>query len=562
MLRRTWSRARPLGYAAPVRCFPLSAAVCLGFVAYGTAQADDAVLHEYVPHLDPEEVTRALRANLVGTAGNDEAGPAKGDATGPKAASAPAPDNRVPHSENFRPDRQTSLEAGLDYYEAFNPAIAPFKRMLALDATRLDVDGKTPVLGVYDARRTTVSIEAPDAAPPDARPRDRFKGEVDLDFRDERSQRLPSVSPESRILGMATTPHIAVRVERDGADNYFLRAEGELPEGPVHVSFLTDAPRAYFAALVPRIPLRSLTAEVPPLAPSIARRALRFAAQLGITPQSDLRNAIETLTKHFRAFVESSTPPQNTGDLYLDLVRSSKGLCRHRAYGFVVTAHALGIPARFVQNEAHSWVEVRLEGAGFLRIDLGGAAHGLTAHNLRDQPSYIPAQPDTLPRPESYRQSYAQAAARNPAQKTVDAAGLTGRWLPQNTSAPQRTVNPPSAAADRSMSQETDSAANPGAKTPLRVILDDRRMSSLRGGKLVLTGRMLDDAERGVADLRVEVWITRDKQRERMLLGVSVSDGDGYFRAAFGVPPDLAVGDYRLVVVSGGDARHLPVIAQ
>jgi hypothetical protein len=47
-----------------------------------------------------------------------------------------------------------------------------------------------------------------------------------------------------------------------------------------------------------------------------------------------------------------------------------------------------------------------------------------------------------------------------------------------------------------------------------------------------------------------------------MLLGVSVSDGDGYFRAAFGVPPDLAVGDYRLVVVSECDARHLPVIAQ
>jgi hypothetical protein len=523
------------------------------------------VLHEYVPHLDAEEVTAALHANLVGAPTGAEpaaaAAAAKQEATGPKAGATAAPDNRVPHSENFRSDRQTSLDAGLDYYEAFNPAIAPFKRVLALDATRLDVDGKTPVLGVYDARRTSVSVEAPDAPPPDARPRDRFQGEVDLDFHDDRSQRLPSVSPESRILGMATTPHVAVRVERDGADNFFLRAEGELPEGPVHVSFLTDAPRAYFGALVPRVPLRALTSEVPPLAPSIARRALHFAAQLGITRQSDLRSAIEALTKHFRAFVESSTPPQNTGDLYLDLVRGSKGLCRHRAYGFVVTAHALGIPARFVQNEAHSWVEVKLEGSGFLRIDLGGAAHGLTAHNLHDQPSYVPAQPDTLPRPEAYRQSYAQAAAHRPAQTSVDAAGLTGRWLPQNTNAPQRAANPQAAAADGRVAQETDSA-DPGAKTPLRVILDDGRMSSLRGGKLVLTGRMLDDAERGVADLRVEVWITRDRQRERMLLGVSVSDADGYFRAAFGVPPDLAVGDYRLVVVSEGDARHLPVIAQ
>jgi hypothetical protein len=292
------------------------------------------------------------------------------------------------------------------------------------------------------------------------------------------------------------------------------------------------------------------------LAPSIQRRALRFAAQLGITPRSDLRTAIETLTRYFRAFVESSTPPENSGDLYLDLVRGSKGLCRHRAYGFVVTAHALGIAARFVQNEAHSWVEVKVPDTGFLRIDLGGASHGLTAHNLSDQPSYVPAQPDTLPRPANYRQSYAQAEAKMPARPPIDAAaaGLAGRWLSE-PNALQST--PPLTAAG---SQEAAPSAQ--SKTPMRVVLDEQRISALRGGKLMLTGRFLDEAENGVAELRIEVWIARDKPRERMLLGISVSDVDGYFRAAFGVPPDLAVGDYHLVVASEGDAKHLPVIAQ
>jgi hypothetical protein len=542
-----------------VRSFPLFTTACLALLPCGPARADDAVLHEYVPHLDPEEVTAALRArsSAAGAASSDEGAQADSDAPG---AAPPAPENRAPRSENFRPDRLTSLEAGLDYYEAFNPAIAPFKRTLALDATRLDIDGKTPVLGILDARRRPVPIEKPEEAAPDPRPRDRFHGEVSLDFHADRSQRLPSVSPESRILGVTSAPPISLRIERDGADNFYVRAEGPLPEGPVQLSFLTDAPRAYFGAQIPRIPLRALANDMPALAPSIARRALHFAAQLGITPQSDLRSAIETLTRHFRAFVESATPPQNTGDLYLDLVRGGKGLCRHRAYGFVVTAHALGIPARFVQNEAHSWVEVQLEGVGFLRIDLGGAAHGLTAHNLHDQPSYVPAQPDTLPRPESYRQSYAQAEARRPAQAPPDAASLTGRWLPANDSAPRRAPDAQAGAAR--LSQNEERADEPPAKTPLRVQLDDRRISSLRGGTLVLTGRMLDDADRGVAELRVEVWITHEKRHERMLLGVSVSDADGYFRAAFGVPPDLAVGDYRLVVASDGDARHLPVIAQ
>ncbi|HEY2735904.1 MAG TPA: hypothetical protein VGI70_18030, partial [Polyangiales bacterium] len=285
--------------------------------------ADDAVLHEYVPNLEADEVAAALRGEGDGAEHADDR------AAEPNGANAndssPAPNSRVPHSENFRPDRLTSLEDGLDYYEAFNPSIAPFKRMMALDITRLDVDGKTPVLGVRDARHRAVPIETPDAPPPDPRPRDRFEGELDLDFHDDAVQRLPSVSPESRILSLTTKPPIAARVERDGADNFYLRAEGSLPEGPVHVSFLTDAPRAYFGTIIPRVPLRSLADNDVSLAPSIQRRALHFATQLGITQRSDLRTAIETLTRYFRAFVESATPPENSGDLYLDLVRSSKG---------------------------------------------------------------------------------------------------------------------------------------------------------------------------------------------------------------------------------------------
>jgi hypothetical protein len=503
------------------------------------ARAQDVVLHEYVPAIDPDEVTQALAKG--GTSGT--ATEANTEASGPaSASSAAAP------AENFRPDRLTSLEGGLDYFEAFTPAIAPFKRMMALDAVRLDVDGTTPVLGVRDTHHRVVPIENANHVPPDTRPRDRFVGELDLDFAGEATVRLPSVSPESRILELRTSPAIAVKVERDGADNFFLRATGKIPEQPVHVRFLSDAPRAYFGSVVPRVPLREL-ANRPKLEASIARRALRFANQLELSPRTDLRTALETLTRYFRDFAESSNPPDNTGDLYLDLARGRKGVCRHRAYGFVVTAQALGMNARFVQNEAHSWVEVQLPDSGFLRIDLGGASHGLTAHNAQDRPNYLPAQPDTLPRPASYRQSYAQAApaAPPPTAAKTEPEAYEGRWLRDEATTSANGF-------DRSRVETT-------SKRPIRVLLDDRKMSALRGGQLVLTGRIIEMPEHGVADLRVEVWIARSEPSERMLLAVQVTDTSGYFRAAFGVPADLAVGDYHLIVLSQGDDEHLPVSA-
>ncbi len=567
----------------PQRFFGFARAFVCAFVAFGSlgprlARADEPLLHEYVPDLRPNEVALAL-------------GVGDGTATGTSAASSvtyqgevlsspentPAEDapsfsatpgdgrgNEVPgqRSPSFRPDRLTELEGGLDYYEAFNPSIAPFKRVTSLDAVLLDADGKTPVLGVSDARRRQLQIETDSAAAPDARPRDRFWGDVTLDFSAGRSVPLPSVSPESRILSASTTPAVTLRFERDAADNYVAHLVGPLPESPVRVVFLTDAPRNYFASEVPAVPLASLNAAraAQNLEPSIARRALAFARTLGLGPESELRSAVATLTRYFREFEESSVPPVDTGDTYLDLVRGKKGVCRHRAYGFVVTAQALGIPARFIQNEAHSFVEVKLPQVGFLRIDLGGAAHGLTAHGAADRPQYLPAQPDSLPRPDTYRKSYSTlehgVTGLRPTQ-----ASVTGRWVTPNDDDGQDQTTPVFMAGSRPPG--AGNAAGPrDARKPLKLALKDRRDSVLRGQKLSVGGRVTDDAGQGVAALRIEVSLSSTARKERMLLGVTVTDDTGYFRASVGVPPDLAVGDYRLVVLTPGSAQYLPVVAQ
>src|SRR4029077_16877788 len=133
-----------------------------------------------------------------------------------------------------------------EYTDTFSPSIAPFKRVTSLDATLLDRDGITPVLGVHDARRRPVPVEGAQAKPPDARPRDQFWGEVMLDFSHGDSVPLPSVAPESRILSWRTEPALDIVIMRDGADNFFAKLRGVQPAGNVFAAFLTDAPRSYF----------------------------------------------------------------------------------------------------------------------------------------------------------------------------------------------------------------------------------------------------------------------------------------------------------------------------
>jgi transglutaminase-like putative cysteine protease len=540
-------------------------------LAAAIVRADD-VLHEYVPDIQPDEALRAL-AEREGDAAAivyngevlPEPEPEAADRAPPMVATpgdgalAEQPGQRSP---TFRPDRQTQLEGSLEYFDVFSPSIAPFKRVTSLDATLLGDDGLTPVLGIYDTKRRAVKVENAAAPAPDARPRDRFWGQVKLDFSRGRVVPLPSVSPESRILSLRTEPALELAIERDGADNFFAVAKAAPAAAQVTVTFLTDAPRAYFGTALPHVPVASLEKELRPIPDSVRERGRAFAKQLGITRASDLAQALSLLTAHFRAFEESAEPPPDSGDIYLDLARAQKGICRHRAYAFVVTAQALGIPARFVQNEAHSWVEVKLARSGWMRIDLGGAAHGLTAHGANDRPLYQASEPDPLPRPPVYEASYSLLGrdvqgVRRPGDKE-----LAGRW-----------VAPAEPGTQGGSAQASDHAAfmsspNPHAprdrsqRQPLRVVIDQRHESVLRGQELRVSGVVRDQAGLGVKGMRIEVSLASATRRERMLLGVTVSLEHGAFASAFGIPPDLAVGDYRLVVVTPGDTTYLPAIAE
>jgi transglutaminase-like putative cysteine protease len=543
------------------------------------------VLHEHVPDINPNEAILTVssgRADPVAIEQDGEvlmAPDLKEPALDQPPMLADPGDGELgeqpgQRSPSFTPDRITDLEGQLDYYETFTPIIAPFKRVTSLDATALGPAGaRMPVLVIADGRLRPVAIEGADSAPPDARPRDRFWGEASLDFSRGRTLPLPSVSPESRILSLKTEPEIMLSVARDGADNFFIALDRNerVPSEPVRIAYLTDAPTSYFGGDIPALGLETLARFAPPLDAELKRRGRALARELGVQEGANLKTALHVLTEHFRAFEESSEPPTDTGDIYSDLVRGKKGVCRHRAYGFVVTAHALGIPARFVQNEAHSFVEVRLPGAlGFRRIDLGGAAQGLNAHADKDAPVYQAKLPDTLPRPAAYEESYSQLGLGTSGVTQPADEQLEGRWLPPAEDDPNSAVSSAAAprpltgnAHDANAGSPTDGVAPPKPRAPLAITLDALRTRVLRGQRLELSGRITRaSAVEGVAGLRVEVSFAAEDRRDRLLLGIAVTDATGAFSGSFGVPTDLELGDYRLVVLTPGDAEHAAAMAE
>jgi hypothetical protein len=515
-------------------------------VVAGAVLAQGPVLHEFVP--DPSDDEALVLASSSGP--EPAAIVYDGEVIPAPRDGALRPDERAMsgwpgegqdagrRSPTFRPDRVTELEGTLGYFTVFTPSIAPFKRVTALDTVTLEPDG-TPVLAVGDQSTREIPVVGATAAAPDERERDRFWGSVVLDFGAGRVVPLPSVSPESRILTMRTEPEVALRISTDDADNFFAEAVGHLPSAQVRLTFLTDAPGVYFnAATIPAVAADALADEATELPPSVRASAETFLGELGIDRGMDLEVVLAALTEHFRAFEESDEFPADTGDIFLDLARAGKGVCRHRAYAFQIAALALGIPTRFVMNEAHAWVEVKMPSVGWMRIDLGGAAQGLEAHGEERRLRYRPENPDPLPRPEAYERSYSRPQAEPP--PSAAAAGGSGGAASS------------SASSSGASSRPVDSG---GGGAPLAISVDRSRWEVFRGRMIEVSGRVVDTSGAGVDALRLEVLLSGERE---MLLGVTVSDPDGYYRGSFGIPPDLDVGEYRLAVRTPGNADHPP----
>lgn len=294
---------------------------------------------------------------------------------------APPPGHDPPPVRRPRvtPDADTGPEAAGErlYHEVFNPAVFPYKRMSVLDA--VDDSG---ALTVADRQRRELYPSGNRLS----KGRDPFYGSLVVDFIANEPVSLPTPAAGIRLLSYKATPDLPLTFFTDGADNLFARASRS---GRHRLIYLVDAEQRYFAgSITPSGPARRVIRLDALPAPAPLPRALRRDADkvlrhLGVraAPSSDYLALLGRLVGYFRDFQIEELPPdtdEGRSSLYLRIALSQHGVCRHRAYAFVITALGAGIPARYVENELHVFVEVYIPSLGdqpgyWRRINLGGA---------------------------------------------------------------------------------------------------------------------------------------------------------------------------------------------
>jgi len=448
-----------------------------------------------------------------------------------------------------RPDRSTQKEASLSYQASFDPSVVPFKRNRALN--QVDAQGN---LELVEGKHRSVPVIGHRVAPD----REVFWGSVLVVSEADEAIPLPTVAPDSRILAYRAEPERELRFERDQADNLYLRAGGP---SSFHLVYLIDADSKYFSRRTTR---RATLADIPkhlrPKLPApLAKAGLEVAQTLGLSRSTPYFELVDELVRYFRSF-EPGDPPPETKDIYRDLALGRRGICRHRGYAFIVTAHALGVPARYVFNEAHVFMEIWMPGApgGWVRADLGGGAEGLTIEGGEARVRHRPLGTDPFSRPENYERQMAAGAD-------------TVRGLPRESRA-QSSIE----SSAREASGDANSIPefmqlqaamvipepSPSAK-PSRVSLIIERPLVFRGEPLTLTGRVAavqGDLSRAGGKVQI-VLRSIESDRTLGLLGVALTDQNGLWTADVALPASWPPGTYDLRAEFMGDRWLAPSVS-
>ena len=527
--------------------------VLAGVVPAG-AQRGGPVLHEPIPP-DPREdiaLSVALDGDLPAAINTPHGLVAAPDPAKPIGAGdapyAPVPKSDSPGSK-FRPDRDTQRPDALPYDDPFSPSTAPFKRLAAYDSVEADY-----TLGVRDPHTTSLAVSA--TPPPDGS-EEQFYADLVVDLAAGRRVRIPSVGPGTRVLRARAgvgTQDVHFTLYKDGAENWFI--EGDVTTRARLVMELS-IPRAAFGGELGN-PTRAELRPVSPLPDNVRAAAAQVSAKIGVTPRTPPRETITKLVAYFRAFQDSDDPPVGKGDIYLDLALQQKGVCRHRAFAFLVTALYLGIPTRMISNEAHAWVEVD-DGRLWRRIDLGGAGRTLHDPLSANVPYEPPSDPFAWPQGSTRGDDLADRA-RPPGSQLAPTNGGTAAPGDKGSSTRQG-----DAGADGNGSGNGNGDANGnGNGGPTTSRLPDARPGATmtmalggsearRGAPMPVRGDVIADGE-PCGHVTVEI-VLASKNAADLPIGALATDEHGHYEGALVLPSTVPLGDYDVHARTMGDSR-------
>lgn len=470
-----------------------------------------------------------------------------------------------PQGATNKLDDKTDRVDELNYFSSFDPSVIPLKRGVAQNKVILDASGDY-AFTVSSSRNTRVNVDpAPKRADEDS-----FWGTFLISAIPNTPTPIPSVSPDQRILKVLTEPAVEVRVVRDQADNHYLTTSHR---GLVRVNILLAAPQYYFDGDFNEgvdwsdLP-KTFVTPMPERAHAAAGRVLRT---LGVSRQQTPKEALLKLIAHFRGFEGKPFPDELRGaDVYESIALNSIGVCRHRSFAFVMTASALGIPSRYVYNEAHAFVEIYWPGQGWRRVDLGGAAEDvLMRAGEQQQRVHDGGTKDSLPQPPAYTQEIKRMADKEAKANAAAAknGGASSEAAQNNASS---APNNPANSADPNDPSNTDpqdanASTLPEVEDPRRastLTLRVRATSVLRGQDLNMSGQLgTSSGGLGVRQVRVVLVPVgaSSAQDGARLLGQVVTDAQGRFSLLARIPKDLPIGRWAIKAVFDGDDSIRPV---
>ncbi len=435
---------------------------------------------------------------------------------------APLPDT------SFSPDRDTRKPNVDGYDDPFVPSTAPYKRLYTYDAVSPRYELFVRQQASNSVKRSTRDGRADE---------DAFFADMVVDFSSSLRVRIPSVAPGARVVrsrladGAQEVPH---DIKVDGAENWFVETVAR--RGRLRLVLELVAPRASFAADFADVGWNEL-AKVAPLPADAQASAKKVLTAIGASRNDRPREAMRKLVTYFREFVDADEAPRGQANIYLDLALSKRGVCRHRAFAFLVTAQALGVPTRMVLNESHAWVEV-FDARSWRRIDLGGAGNmsertgDALARRIRHQP---PSDAFSWPAGAS-RGDGPIAEARGRAEQGHGGGQGSGQGQGQAANV-----------------DEPGGGDLPDDRPPAKLSLAVHERTTRRGAPVMIKGDVRGGGK-VCANVPVEVSL-QGRDGASVPIGTLLTDATGHYEGMVTMPRALTLGAYAIVTRTTGNSQ-------
>ena len=514
--------------------------------------AAEPVLHEYIdlgPGRDPiEPVVSGQYPEVAPSPRGAGAGSATAGGAAPGAPGATLNEAGITPGAPFSIDRDTTRPSHVSYEDPFTPTLVPFKRGVVYDS--VSRDGELIVRDAHLAPVPSAGVLQPSD--------EHFYATLELDLQAGVNVSIPSVAPGSRLVMAHSNPEARLSFALDSAENWFVRAERA---GHFSISLQIAADRRVFGSPFRDAGWSEVGRDLPALPPNVKQSALEVARALGVAESARPRDAVLHLVEHFRRFRPSARRPSGFGlALYREIALTARGICRHRAYAFTITALGLGIPARMALNEAHAWVEVS-DGELWHRIDLGGAAEELEMADAGRPQHVQPRDPFAWPDRSESGSALAERrlAARDAARpRAGDPAASGDPRTPGNdpSAPPSDPEDDGDPALDALQNAPANAAQNPaqdaprappGDEPPLVVshITFARGARNAERGKALFVSGLVTAGGHDCPGMSVQIELN-DAQGNLLPLGTLISDPHGNFAGRLIVPWSAALGDHRL----------------